>query len=71
MWAEVSGLTFRQDLTSNRVDIAIKFVVGNHGDGSSFDQAGGVLAHAFYPRSGMAHFDDMEKWSLTGGGYGQ
>ena len=52
-------------------DIRIRFVTGDHGDGSSFDGAGNVLAHAFYPPpnsgalAGDAHFDDAETWTIT------
>lgn len=58
-WAEVTDLRFTRAY-SGPADIAIHFVVGDHGDGNPFDGRGNVLAHATY---GWAHFDDSEYWS--------
>ncbi|XP_030839822.1 50 kDa hatching enzyme-like [Strongylocentrotus purpuratus] len=64
VWDDVSGLTFREVVDSSSVDIRIKFGSYEHGDGISFDGQGGVLAHAFLPRNGDAHFDDSETWTI-------
>lgn len=64
VWDDVSGLTFREVADSSSVDIRIKFGSYEHGDGISFDGQGGVLAHAFLPRNGDAHFDDSERWTI-------
>jgi hypothetical protein len=68
-WAAVTPLSFTEvDMTGNP-HIIIRFVSGDHGDGSPFDGGGGVLAHAFYPEqgaiSGDSHFDDAETWSIN------
>jgi hypothetical protein len=69
LWSAVTGLQFRE-VTANP-DIRVRFELGNHGDGSPFDGAGNVLAHAFYPPpnggdlAGDAHFDDAETWTVT------
>jgi peptidoglycan hydrolase-like protein with peptidoglycan-binding domain len=69
LWEEASALSFRE--TDARADIEIHFVSGEHGDGSSFDGPGRVLAHAFYPPpnggpiAGDAHFDEAETWSVA------
>ena len=60
-------MRFKRVFGTEYANIEIKFVYGDHGDGSAFDGRGGTLAHAFYPRGGNAHFDDSETWSLTGG----
>ena len=66
-WAAVTPLTFSE--VASNPDIIIRFVTGDHGDGSAFDGGGGVLAHAFYPGqgaiSGDSHFDDAETWTVN------
>lgn len=68
-WAAVTPLTFTE--TSSGGDIRIGWHTGDHGDGSSFDGPGNVLAHAFYPPpnggeiAGDMHFDDAETWSVN------
>lgn len=69
LWSRVTPLTFTE-VTANP-DIRIRFVAGDHGDGSPFDGVGNVLAHAFYPPpnngdlAGDAHFDEAEVWSVN------
>lgn len=69
LWSRVTGLQFREVAASP--DIHIRFETGDHHDGSPFDGAGHVLAHAFYPPpnagdlAGDAHFDDAETWTIT------
>ncbi|NBD24092.1 matrixin family metalloprotease [Paenibacillus glycinis] len=72
VWAEVVPLTFTE--VTGSADILIRFVSGDHGDGTPFDGAGHVLAHAFYPPpnggdiAGDAHFDEAETWTVNGSG---
>jgi peptidoglycan hydrolase-like protein with peptidoglycan-binding domain len=76
MWSAETPLRFRRVADGTSGDIVIRFVAGDHGDGSPFDGASGVLAHAFYPSNsgpirGDSHFDEAETWTLnipTGGG---
>nr|XP_056714845.1 matrix metalloproteinase-18-like [Euleptes europaea] len=66
VWSNVTPLTFKR--VYRPADIEILFASGAHGDGNAFDGRGGVLAHAFFPGSGLggdAHFDESEKWSET------
>jgi peptidoglycan hydrolase-like protein with peptidoglycan-binding domain len=69
LWAIVSPLTFAE--VNSGADIVIRFVAGNHGDGSPFDGVSGVLAHAFYPPpnggalAGDLHFDEAETWTIN------
>jgi peptidoglycan hydrolase-like protein with peptidoglycan-binding domain len=66
-WAGVTPLSF-SEVGSGSGDMRIGFYVGDHGDGYPFDAQYGVLAHAFYPSDGRAHFDDSERWSDDGSG---
>ena len=62
LWSSVTPLRFTE-VASNQ-DILIRFVAGEHGDGAPFDGVGNVLAHAFFPQIGDAHFDEAEIWTL-------
>ena len=48
-------------------DIEILFAEGDHGDGISFEEKGGMqeaLAHAFYPeKGGDVHFNNKKHWT--------
>ena len=69
LWSQVANLRFQE--VAGDAQIRISFVADDHGDGSPFDGAGNVLAHAFYPPpnggdiAGDAHFDEDETWSTT------
>jgi peptidoglycan hydrolase-like protein with peptidoglycan-binding domain len=71
LWSAVTPLNFTEIPIGNNPHIRIRFVSGNHGDGSNFDGASGVLAHAFYPPpnggdiAGDTHFDEAETWSVN------
>ncbi|XP_068430659.1 stromelysin-3-like [Clinocottus analis] len=65
MWSAVTPLTFRE-VTSEKADIIIDFNRYWHGDSLPFDGPGGILAHAFFPRThreGEVHFDYDENWT--------
>jgi peptidoglycan hydrolase-like protein with peptidoglycan-binding domain len=68
-WSAVCFLTFTE--VSGSSDMEIRFVTGDHGDGSPFDGAGNVLAHGFFPPpnggaiAGDLHFDDAETWTTN------
>jgi hypothetical protein len=76
VWSEVTPLTFTEVTGSTDATILISWELGDHGDGASFDGAGHVLAHAFFPPpvnphpgiAGDMHFDDAETWATTHGG---
>ncbi|XP_036444949.1 stromelysin-3 [Colossoma macropomum] len=66
IWSEVTPLTFTE-VTGGPADIIIDFVRYWHGDNLPFDGPGGILAHAFFPktyREGDIHFDYDEVWTL-------
>ncbi|XP_071945100.1 stromelysin-2-like [Antedon mediterranea] len=68
-WSDVSGLTFERKYIEDP-DIIVLFAepYDDHGDGIVFQGKGQVLAHAFYPGSGIwsgdAHFDNSETWTV-------
>ncbi|KAM4828209.1 macrophage metalloelastase [Thomomys bottae] len=65
VWSDVTPLKFRKTYAGD-ADIVILFAHREHGDFSSFDGRGGILAHAYGPGSGIggdAHFDEAEIWS--------
>jgi peptidoglycan hydrolase-like protein with peptidoglycan-binding domain len=75
-WAGWTGLSFREVPVASGAEIIIRFVAGDHGDGTTnaFDGASGVLAHAFFPPvppnspvaiQGDTHFDEAETWTIT------
>ncbi|XP_056136214.1 stromelysin-3 [Lampris incognitus] len=66
VWSEVTPLTFTE-VHSGKADIIIDFTRYWHGDSLPFDGPGGILAHAFFPkthRQGDIHFDYDESWTL-------
>lgn len=69
IWARVTSLSFRHEKDSrNKADINIKFETRRHqtnGPYYDFDGEGNVLAHAFFPESGVVHFDDDERFVLN------
>lgn len=46
-------------------DINIAFLKRKHGDNMPFDGPQGIVAHAFYPKLGILHFDADETWTLN------
>ncbi|XP_033114666.1 hatching enzyme-like [Anneissia japonica] len=64
VWADVSSLTFQRVQPGQGANLQIEFGAGSHGDNIPFDGRGGVLAHAFLPQRGDAHFDDDENWTI-------
>ncbi|XP_069820160.1 stromelysin-3 isoform X2 [Dendropsophus ebraccatus] len=66
VWSEVTSLTFTE-VHDGRADINIDFTRYWHGDNLPFDGPGGILAHAFFPkthREGDVHFDYDEAWTI-------
>ncbi|KAM9330848.1 stromelysin-3 [Gastrophryne carolinensis] len=66
VWSEVTPLTFTE-VFEGRADIVIDFTRYWHGDNLPFDGPGGILAHAFFPkthREGDVHFDYDEAWTI-------
>ncbi|ESO01512.1 hypothetical protein HELRODRAFT_81623 [Helobdella robusta] len=64
-WSVWSGAKIGLKFTSSNLETAtikIFFVAGNHSDKWPFDGEGHVLGHGFYPKDGIIHFDDDEKW---------
>ncbi|XP_037609735.1 stromelysin-3-like [Sebastes umbrosus] len=64
VWSAVTPLTFGE-VTTEKADIIIDFSRYWHGDSLPFDGPGGILAHAFFPRThreGEVHFDYDEHW---------
>jgi Matrixin/Putative peptidoglycan binding domain/Tectonin domain len=70
LWSEVTVLSIYEVGITWAHDFRIRFVSGDHGDGSSFDGSGNVLAHAFFPPPkggdlpGDVHFDTAETWQV-------
>ncbi|NP_001171780.1 matrix metallopeptidase 19-like precursor [Saccoglossus kowalevskii] len=64
-WSDVTPLSFTE-VFDGRPDILLEFSSGVHSDGknAAFDGPGGVLAHAYYPQFGDAHFDDDEYFTV-------
>ncbi|KAL4660334.1 stromelysin-3-like [Arapaima gigas] len=66
VWSDVTPLTFNE-VGSGKADIVIDFARYWHGDNLPFDGPGGILAHAFFPRTqreGDIHFDFDETWTV-------
>ena len=63
VWTSKVELFLYEVKDKKTADIRIKFQSKDHGDKYPFDGAMGVLAHAFYPRSGEVHFDNDEEFT--------
>ncbi|XP_018329458.1 matrix metalloproteinase-25-like [Agrilus planipennis] len=66
-WGRYGGLTFSR-VDDPDADIIVLFARGPHGDSFNFDGPGNILAHAYYPNSGLGgdvHFDDDETWTTN------
>ncbi|XP_055017961.1 LOW QUALITY PROTEIN: stromelysin-3-like [Boleophthalmus pectinirostris] len=66
IWSDVTPLSFTE-IHHGKADIRIDFTRYWHGDNLPFDGPGGILAHAFFPRThrqGDVHFDYDEAWTL-------
>ncbi|XP_028318735.1 stromelysin-3-like [Gouania willdenowi] len=66
VWSSVTPLSFTE-VSTDKADIKIDFNRYWHGDSLPFDGPGGILAHAFFPRThraGEVHFDYDEHWTL-------
>ena len=66
-WSKHIPLKFRKVSPQDNPDIVTFFAEGYHNDNTAFDGAGGYLAHAFYPGTGIGgdtHFDGAEPWTL-------
>jgi len=69
-WSDVSGLSFSQVFRPEEADIKISFGRYSHGGTSveqpcpyPFNGPSGVLAHAYFPEDGRAHFDEDEQFT--------
>ena len=49
--------------TESVTDITLAYREGAHGDGNPFDDAGGVVGHAWFPPDGRIHHDNSETWT--------
>ncbi|XP_066466055.1 stromelysin-3 [Tiliqua scincoides] len=66
VWSDVTPLTFTE-VQEGQTDIVVDFTWYWHGDNLPFDGPGGILAHAFFPkthREGQVHLDYDETWSI-------
>lgn len=63
LWSQRTNLKF-SETDSDTADFKIQFLEGDHHDKYPFDGPNNVLAHAFYPKSGVIHFDDSEQWVI-------
>lgn len=63
VWTRHVALELYEVTDIDIAHIRISFLSKNHGDKYPFDGPMGVLAHAFYPRSGEVHFDNDEEFT--------
>uniref|UniRef100_A0A2N9FS30 Peptidase metallopeptidase domain-containing protein n=1 Tax=Fagus sylvatica TaxID=28930 RepID=A0A2N9FS30_FAGSY len=63
-WAANTHFRFSQAQDYTNANIKVGFHRRDHGDGSAFDGAGGILAHAYPPSDGRFHYDADERWSV-------
>ena len=60
VWTQDAPIVFKETEDSESANLQILFGTDQHGDKYGFDGQGGTLAHAFYPLSGLIHYDDDE-----------
>jgi len=69
-WSSTTNIDFLEVSSADHPVVTFGWFSGNHGDGSSFDGPGRILAHAFYPppcggsHAGKCHYDEAETWTL-------
>lgn len=70
-WSSATNVDFREVSLADSPVVTFGWFSANHGDGSSFDGPGTVIAHAFYPppcggaNAGKCHFDEAEDWAIS------
>lgn len=62
-WKDAAPLLSFTEVKTIAAKLKLSFQRLDHGDGSPFDGPGKTLAHAFFPPTGLIHFDSDEQWT--------